>query len=482
MSASKPRLKEGDVFGDRYRIEGVVGKGGFGAVYRAVDASNGRAVALKVLLANYASSESDSKRFKREAALVKELEHPNVVQLLDYGQTERGVPYIAFELLRGRALSQALEESGPLDLDRTLRVGIDVLRALEVAHERGIIHRDIKPQNVFLLDEAPWTKVLDFGVAKAVKGEVSLSTQLTESGQMVGTPQYMAPEQVRGSGVYPSSDLYSLGLVLAEMMTAVRVLRDEALINIYMAHISPQRLPVDPRVLESPLGPVIERATSKDVSQRYGSATAMRADLERIPTGTGFRLGSANVTRPMQAFPETSTESATSKRTAPMPAVLDDELARQVARAPRVGLGKTVVMEEVDEPDPVSSGVASLAQLRGAVASPASTPSDGRSGLEAVSSARPQAFYASGANGPPAFSQPSSQGFGTAPMGYGGDPTSNHAPPSAGSAAAPPNGPYPPGPAATAPAADPQRGLKIAVALVFVTVLGLGAVAVALLR
>ncbi|MBM4358320.1 MAG: protein kinase [Deltaproteobacteria bacterium] len=486
MSASKPRLKEGDVFGDRYRIDGVVGKGGFGAVYRATDLQWGRSVALKVLLANYATSESDSKRFKREAALVKELEHPNIVTLINFGQTERGVPYIAFELLGGRALGQALEEDGPFDLDRTLRVGIDVLRALDVAHERGVIHRDIKPQNVFLLDGPPFTKVLDFGIAKAMKGEVSLSTKLTESGQMVGTPQYMAPEQVRGSGVYPSSDLYSLGLVLAEMLTAERVLRDESLINIYMAHISPQRLPMDPRVIDGPLGPVILRATNKDLAQRYGSAAEMRADLERIPQGSGLRLaaagrggfGTRSIPAVVDPASEPTGEPATS-RTAPMAAVLEEHAVSQPSRGPRLAAGKTMVMEEVEEA-PVSSSVASFAQLSGAVPAPASLANSGRDGFHGVSAARPSQPPSSGAHAPSAHSQDAQRAWGPYPEPFGAGPPAGFSAAPGGLPGAP--GGLPAAPGGLLPVRRDQRGLKVALALVVVMLLGLVATAIALTR
>jgi serine/threonine protein kinase len=278
----KARLKDGEIVGGRYRIDGVVGKGGFGAVYRATQLDTGIPVALKVLLANYSTSDTDSRRFKREASVVKGLSHPNIVQLLDFGQTDKGVPFIAFELLQGQALAKVLKSDGAFSFERTVATGIDVLRALQTAHDLGIIHRDIKPQNVFLLEEPPFTKVLDFGIAKAVKGEESTNTQLTESGQMIGTPHYMAPEQVRGTGVYPATDLYALGLVMAEMLTGQRVVVQESLIEVYMTHISDKPIPLDPRVVESPLGPIIQRATAKVREARYASAGEMLAALEPL--------------------------------------------------------------------------------------------------------------------------------------------------------------------------------------------------------
>lgn len=290
--AHKPRLSPGDVVAGRYLIDGVVGRGGFGAVYRAIQTDTGVPVALKVLLKNFSTAQKDFKRFIREAALVQRLQHPNVVALLDYGQTDKGQPYIAFELLQGIALRSVLKERGAVPLDGVVRVTRDVLSALETAHGLGIIHRDVKPANVFICDDGN-TKVLDFGIAKAVVGEDAGATQLTEAGQMIGTPQYMAPEQVRGTGVYPATDLYALGLLAAEMITGVRVVKGAALIDVYMQHINNAPLDLPPEVRASPLGPIVERATAKAIEARYKSASEMLADLERaFPSAPAARGGS----------------------------------------------------------------------------------------------------------------------------------------------------------------------------------------------
>ncbi len=289
MASNRFVLKEGLVFAERYRIDGIVGRGGFGAVYRATDLLASRPIALKVLVTDVGGDDTDRRRFQREASLVMNLAHPNIVRLFEFGEDAMGRAFIAFELLEGCSLADALVRTGPLEFDRVVRMGIDVLRGLAAAHGLGIIHRDIKPQNVFLLNDEPWTKVLDFGVAKSVQGHDIAIPQLTISGQVVGTPQYMAPEQVRGETVLPCTDLYALALVLTEALTGEPVVRGDSLLSVYLTHIAPERTPLDPRVLQTPLGPILHRATSKIPAERYATANDMLTELERLPSDFKWR-------------------------------------------------------------------------------------------------------------------------------------------------------------------------------------------------
>ncbi|MBW2454807.1 MAG: serine/threonine protein kinase [Deltaproteobacteria bacterium] len=348
----KLKLTIGDVVADRYRIDGVVGRGGFGAVYQATQLDSGLGVALKVLLKNFSSGKKDSKRFQREAALVQQLRHPNVVALLDYGATRQGKPFIAFELLAGESLSAVLKERGPMPLERVVQITRGVLHALYAAHTLGIIHRDIKPGNVFLCDDGDGIKVLDFGIAKAVSGEQANVTQLTEAGQMIGTPQYMAPEQVRGTGVYPATDLYALGLVMSEMLTGKKVVQSPALLDVYMQHIDDRPFELPPLVRESPVGPIVQRAVAKVLDLRYGTATEMSADLDAaVPPPASVEPLSARTiempSRPGLLDPLETTAPLTDESE---PA-LDDQWATAMAGKP---LG-TVVMdrpERLDRADP----------------------------------------------------------------------------------------------------------------------------------
>jgi len=275
----KLRLQDGDVVADRYRIDGVVGRGGFGAVYRAMQLDTGISVALKVLITKFDTHKVDAKRFEREAALVQRLRHPNVVQLLDFGVTAMGQSFIAFELLTGVALGTVLKTQGALPMMRAAEVTRDILSALEAAHELDIIHRDIKPANVFLVDGDGAAKVLDFGIAKVASEDHAGGTQLTEAGQMVGTPHYMAPEQVRGDGILPASDVYSAGLLFAEMIGGERIVAGAGLIDIYLSHIADHPHSLPQAVLDSPVVAVIQRAIAKAVEQRYQTATEMMVDL-----------------------------------------------------------------------------------------------------------------------------------------------------------------------------------------------------------
>ncbi|MDB4934985.1 MAG: hypothetical protein JWP87_1957 [Labilithrix sp.] len=281
-ASETPSFSPGQVVAERYELVELLGQGGHGAVYRALQRPLGREVALKMILVEALLSEGMLERFTREAALVQRLEHPNTVRLYDFGTTEQGLPYIVFELLRGRTLEQEIAR-GPLTPTRVGRVTTQVLKSLMEAHALGIVHRDIKPSNVLLVDysgETDFVKVLDFGVARDVAPNASAEA-ITHAGQIIGTPSYMAPEQVHGRAVGPEADLYSLGLVMAEAASGVRVYGEGSAMDIWMKQTSADPVPLPHLVVSSALGPVIARAAKKDPRQRYPSAEAMLEDVER---------------------------------------------------------------------------------------------------------------------------------------------------------------------------------------------------------
>ncbi len=282
-------LAADEIVADRYRIRDTLGRGAYGAVYLATRLDGDAPLALKIMHERLGEDGTSQQRFEREAEMVRGLRHPNVVQLLDYGRTTDDLPFIAFELLTGRTLRERLAFEGPMDPVAGVRVVRQVLSALGEAHAVGIVHRDIKPENIFLCASPPaLVKVLDFGIAKV--SEIDTRTALTETGQMLGTPRYMPPEQVRGGLVDARSDLYAVGAVLAEVLTGEKLARGESQIDILMAHLSEAPLDLPAGLQGTPLGDVVKTAVAKDPAQRFGSARVMSSALQeavtQLPRGT----------------------------------------------------------------------------------------------------------------------------------------------------------------------------------------------------
>jgi hypothetical protein len=283
MSQPELSLAPGSIIAGRFRVEASIGSGGHGHVVRAAELASGRSVALKVLRPELVDSAEERGRFRREARVAQQLEHPNIVRLYEVGETPDGVCFMAFELLAGEPLSALIAREAPLPAARTARIASQVLKSLMAAHERGVIHRDVKPPNVFLCryaGEQDFVKVLDFGVAKPLVASGATEAGLTCEGELIGTPSYMAPEQVAGLAVGPSTDLYALGLVMAECLSGRVVYPATDLRQVVLSQLSPQPAPLEPSVLGSPLGPVIRRAVEKLPPARYPSAAEMLAAVE----------------------------------------------------------------------------------------------------------------------------------------------------------------------------------------------------------
>jgi hypothetical protein len=285
--------RPGDVVGGRYRIDALIGGGGFGAVYRATQLNLGRAVAIKFLHSGLFAAEGAHERFCREAQLAQQLKHPNTVRVYDFGRTESGLPYIVWEYLEGQSLDGLVAREGAQPPARVVRIASQVLKALMEAHTLGIVHRDIKPANLFVSNffgEPDFIKVLDFGVAKVVSEQ---GPAITSGAMPVGTPSYMAPEQVRSEPVGPAADLYALGLVMAELSSGRAVVQGRSLVDVFMAQASAEPLSLPPEVVSGPLAAVIGRATEKATARRYGSAAEMLGDLERAAPACSGELASA---------------------------------------------------------------------------------------------------------------------------------------------------------------------------------------------
>jgi serine/threonine-protein kinase len=265
----------GELIADRYELEELVGTGGMSSVYRAHDRLLERDVALKVLHEQFTADTDYVERFRREARSVAQLSHPNIVTVIDRGEQD-GRQFIVFEYVRGENLKALVEREGPLREEDAVRLTLQIARALGFAHENGLIHRDVKPQNVLLNGDGQ-AKVTDFGIARSldVKGG------LTQTGTVMGTSDYIAPEQARGSRVDAQSDIYSLGAVLYELLTGDVPFPGENFVAVAMRHINEpppsvreRRPDVSPR-----LDAVIRRAMAKEPRDRFGSMEELCAEL-----------------------------------------------------------------------------------------------------------------------------------------------------------------------------------------------------------
>ena len=260
---------------ERYELEELVGTGGMSSVYRAHDRLLERDVALKVLHAQFVADIDYVERFRREARSVAQLSHPNIVTVIDRGEQD-GRQFIVFEYINGENLKALVEREGPLPEQDAVRLALQIARALGFAHEHGLVHRDVKPQNVLLNGDGQ-AKVTDFGIARSldVKGG------LTQTGTVMGTSDYIAPEQARGSRVDAQSDIYSLGAVLYELLTGEVPFPGDNFVAVAMRHINEpppsvreRRPDVSPR-----LDALIRRAMAKEPRDRFGSMDELCAEL-----------------------------------------------------------------------------------------------------------------------------------------------------------------------------------------------------------
>ncbi len=271
--------KPGMVLSGRYRLEEDIARGGSSLVFRATELKLGREVALK-LLGTSTLDAAGLDRFRREADLARQLQHPNTVRMLDFDFEAEPMPFIVYELLSGHNLAQVLKADGALPEPRVVRLVTQILKSLMESHAVGVVHRDIKPGNIFVCTyagEPDFVKVLDFGIAKALGPE---ALQLTADGMLVGTPRYMPPDQINGLPAKPGMDLYALGLLMAEMLEGSAVIRGSGGAAC-MAQLSPDPIALPPAALASRLRPVIVKAVDKDPERRYQLASAMLEDIDR---------------------------------------------------------------------------------------------------------------------------------------------------------------------------------------------------------
>jgi serine/threonine protein kinase len=279
----------GTVLSGRYRLESKLGSGGMSTVYLARDETLERAIAVKVMHGEISDQPDQIERFRREARSVAQVSHPNVVAVIDAGE-DGGHPYIVFEYVEGETLKQRIDRLGRLPVDEAAAYGIEIGRGLAAAHARMLVHRDVKPQNV-LIDTEGRAKVTDFGIARSLE-----SDGLTKTGRVLGTTDYVSPEQAMGHDVDARSDIYSLGVLLYEMLTGNVPFEAETLVGVAMKHVNEPMPNVQERRPEvsSALAAVIERATEKEPKRRYRDMAEMLTDLEGALEVEVARAGGAH--------------------------------------------------------------------------------------------------------------------------------------------------------------------------------------------
>ncbi|HSP79160.1 MAG TPA: serine/threonine-protein kinase [Myxococcaceae bacterium] len=321
----------GQVLDGRYQIEDVLGQGGMGMVFRANQTSVHRPVAVKTLNPSLAAAPQFFERFRREAEIASRLRHPNVITIYDFGRAQDGTCYYVMELLEGESLRQLVKRDGPMTLRRAVDVVEQACRGLAHAHEQGAIHRDIKPHNIMVqqLDGRDFVKVLDFGLVKALEQEEE--QQLTSTGQVLGTPQYMPPEQAGGEVVDHRSDLYSMGGVLYYCLTGASPYGANTVRKALTAALTQQVPPVNSRRQDAPIPQLLEeflqKALAREKEDRFQSAQEFidamldavadlsPEELDALPTGSSPDAGGSSrpsqrsVSRPGRSSPSSARSS-----------------------------------------------------------------------------------------------------------------------------------------------------------------------------
>jgi serine/threonine-protein kinase len=277
----------GTVLSGRYRLEAKLGSGGMSTVYLACDETLDRSVAVKVMHREMSEQADQLERFRQEARAVAKLSHPNVVSVIDAGE-DGGHPYIVFEYVEGETLKQRINRVGALDPQEAIAYAIEVARGLAVAHGRNMVHRDIKPQNV-LIDAEGRAKLTDFGISRQLEQD-----GMTATGRVLGTTDYVAPEQAMGHKVDPRTDVYSLGVVLYEMLVGQVPFQAESQVGVAMKHVNEELPDVQRRrpEISAAVALVVERATAKDPAERYQRVGEMIDDLSTALEVEAARAGS----------------------------------------------------------------------------------------------------------------------------------------------------------------------------------------------
>jgi serine/threonine-protein kinase len=341
----------GRTLDEKYRLDERLGTGGMGTVYRATHLLIDRPVAIKLLNPRYVEDEAAQVRFRREARAAGRIQHTNAVTVTDFGRTSDGFVYIVMELLEGRTLRDVLAHDAPLDTARSVSMMLQIAAAVGAAHEAGVIHRDLKPANIFVVqrkDAPPYIKVLDFGIAKLAADALDDddTNTLTQVGAMIGTPRYMSPEQCDGAKLTPASDVYSLGIILYEMLTGTTPFNGTSPIAIAIKHSSTP--PRSPREFVATIPPALEEvvlhALEKRPEDRPADANAFRSELYTIAERLGLEHAASISAPTLETLRSAGTETPSGRL------VIDIERLRE-SRAASIAAQSSVVA-----PPPVEAG------------------------------------------------------------------------------------------------------------------------------
>jgi serine/threonine-protein kinase len=332
-----------EVDNGEYRITERIGTGGMGSVYKAEQPSMNRLVAIKVLHPRFANRDDLVSRFRREARAMSQLSHPNTARVYKFGQLPDGAAYFVMDYMEGKNLAHVVRAEGPMEPDRAINVMIQVCGALDEAHRAGIIHRDLKPENIFLTQQGgtnDFPKVLDFGLAKVSEKQMGRgSMMLTQQGMVFGTPEFMSPEQTQGEQLDRRSDIYSLGLILYELLTGKLPFDAEKPIDIMRAHVQDKPIPLNSRVdgkrFSLELEEVIGKSISKKKEGRYETAVDFAVALKRCLKNP---LASTAARRALPSEPPKPSSQAP-RETAPAAFHHDDAAIVPVTRGPMIAVG-----------------------------------------------------------------------------------------------------------------------------------------------
>jgi serine/threonine protein kinase len=321
----------GSTLDEKYRLDERLGTGGMGTVYRATHLLIDRPVAVKVLNPRYVEDEAAQTRFRREARAAGRLQHINAVTVTDFGRTSDGLVYIVMELLEGRTLRDVLAREAPLDVARAVSIMLQISSAVAAAHQAGVIHRDLKPANIFVVqrkEAPPFIKVLDFGIAKLAADALDDDDDpqtLTQVGAMIGTPRYMSPEQCDGAHLTPAADVYSMGIILYEMLTGTTPFNGTSPLAIALKHSS--QPPRNPRefvaTIPVALEEVVLHALEKKAEDRPKDAEAFRLELYAVAERLGLEHADSRSVPTIESLRNAGTETPSGRL------VIDIERLRQ---------------------------------------------------------------------------------------------------------------------------------------------------------